>query len=45
VPELAAVADPHEPSADDRDRVGYPMPIVDHAAERREALDRWEEIR
>jgi deoxyribodipyrimidine photo-lyase len=45
VPELADVADPHEPSADDRDRVGYPMPIVDHADERREALDRWEEIR
>ena len=45
VPELADVTDPHEPSADDRDRVGYPMPIVDHAAERREALDRWEEIR
>ena len=45
VPELADVADPHEPSADDRDRVGYPMPIVDHAAERREALERWEEIR
>ena len=45
VPELADVSDPHDPSADDRDRVGYPMPIVDHAAERREALDRWEEIR
>jgi deoxyribodipyrimidine photo-lyase len=45
VPELADVADPHDPSADDRDRVGYPPPMVDHAAERREALDRWEEIR
>ncbi|GAA4700074.1 deoxyribodipyrimidine photo-lyase [Nocardioides conyzicola] len=45
VPELADVADPHDPSADDRDRVGYPLPVVDHAAERREALDRWEEIR
>jgi len=45
VPELADVADPHEPSADDRDRVGYPMPVVDHATERREALERWEEIR
>ena len=45
VPELADVADPHDPSADDRDRVGYPMPIVDHAAERLEALARWEEIR
>jgi deoxyribodipyrimidine photo-lyase len=45
VPELGDVADPHLPSADDRDRVGYPMPIVDHAAERLEALARWEEIR
>jgi deoxyribodipyrimidine photo-lyase len=45
VPELVDVADPHDPSPDDRDRVGYPTPIVDHAAERREALDRWEEIR
>ena len=24
---------------------GYPEPIVDHAAERQEALDRWERIR
>lgn len=45
VPELAGVADPHEPSAEDRDAAGYPAPIVDHAAERREALDRWEQIR
>lgn len=45
VPELGDVADPHDPSPDDRDRVGYPAPIVDHAAERREALDRWDEIR
>jgi deoxyribodipyrimidine photo-lyase len=45
VPELADVADPHDPSADDRDRVGYPHPIVDHADERREALERWERIR
>ncbi|WP_345265434.1 deoxyribodipyrimidine photo-lyase [Nocardioides nanhaiensis] len=45
VPELADVADPHEPSSDDRDLVGYPEPVVDHKAERREALDRWEEIR
>jgi deoxyribodipyrimidine photo-lyase len=45
VPELTDVADPHDPSADDRDRVGYPPPIVDHAAERVEALARWEEIR
>jgi deoxyribodipyrimidine photo-lyase len=41
VPELADVADPHEPSADDRDRVGYPAPIVDHKVERQEALDRY----
>lgn len=45
VPELADVADPHDPSPADRDRVGYPHPVVDHAEERREALDRWEEIR
>jgi deoxyribodipyrimidine photo-lyase len=45
VPELADVADPHEPGPDDRDRVGYPHPVVDHAEERREALARWEEIR
>ena len=45
VPELGDVADPHDPSPDDRDRVGYPPPIVDHAVERREALERWEEIR
>ena len=41
----ADVADPHDPAADARDRVGYPTPIVDHTAERQEALDRWEEIR
>lgn len=45
VPELADVADPHDPSADDRDRVGYPHPVVDHAEERTEALARWERIR
>ena len=45
VPELADVADPHEPSSDDRDLVGYPEPIVDHRAERLEALERWQEIR
>lgn len=45
VPELADVADPHEPSADDRDRVGYPAPIVDHKAERQEALDRYQAIK
>ena len=45
VRELADVADPHEPSLDDRDRVGYPHPIVDHKAERLEALERWQDIR
>ncbi|MGB0098767.1 MAG: deoxyribodipyrimidine photo-lyase [Nocardioides sp.] len=45
VPELAEVADPHDPSPEDRVAADYPEPIVDHAAERREALDRWEEIR
>ncbi|HET9420720.1 MAG TPA: deoxyribodipyrimidine photo-lyase [Nocardioides sp.] len=45
VPELADVADPHDPAPDDRERVGYPEPMVDHAEERREALARWEEIR
>jgi len=48
VPELAALpaaADPHDPSPDDRAAVGYPSPMVDHAAERREALARYEEIR
>ena len=35
VPELADAEDPHEPVD----------PIVDHAEERREALDRWERIR
>lgn len=48
VPELAdpaVVADPHDPSPEERLAAGYPDPIVDHAAERREALDRWEEIR
>ena len=44
VPELAdpaAVPDPHEPGEVD----GYPAPMVDHQAERQEALDRWERIR
>jgi deoxyribodipyrimidine photo-lyase len=45
VPELADARDPHDPSPEDRLVAGYPEPIVDHAAERREALDRWEEIR
>ena len=38
------VGDPHDPSPEDRRAAGYPDPIVDHAAERREALDRWERI-
>jgi deoxyribodipyrimidine photo-lyase len=48
VPELAdpdRVPDPHEPDPDTRDLVGYPPPMLDHAEERREALDRWERIR
>lgn len=45
VPELADVADPHDPSPDDRDRVDYPHPLVDHKAERQEALDRYAEIK
>jgi deoxyribodipyrimidine photo-lyase len=45
VPELADVGDPHDPGPDDRARVGYPEPVVDHAEERGEALRRWEEIR
>ena len=48
VPELADLADgadPHEPDDAARGRVGYPPQIVDHAEERREALDRWEQIR
>ena len=28
-----------------RRRAGYPQPMVDHGAERREALERWEMIR
>jgi len=39
------VPDPHDPDPDTRDLVGYPAPIVDHAAERQEALDRWNQIR
>ena len=48
VSELAdpdAVPDPHEPDADVRDAVGYPAPMVDHKAERREALDRYEQVK
>jgi deoxyribodipyrimidine photo-lyase len=41
VPELADAADPHEPGV----VAGYPAPVVDHAAERREALARFERIR
>jgi len=45
VAELAEVDDPHEPDDDVRRRVGYPVAVVDHKEERREALDRWEKIR
>ncbi|MEZ5094042.1 deoxyribodipyrimidine photo-lyase [Nocardioides sp.] len=41
VPELADVADPHEPGQ----VAGYPAPIVDHATERDESLARYERIR
>jgi deoxyribodipyrimidine photo-lyase len=41
VPELADADDPHEPGPVD----GYPAPIVDHAAERTEALARFERIK
>ena len=39
------VPDPHDPDRDTRDLVAYPRAIVDHAAERTEALARWEAIR
>jgi deoxyribodipyrimidine photo-lyase len=45
VPELADARDPHDPSAQERAAAGYPAPMVDHAAERLEALARWEDIR
>jgi deoxyribodipyrimidine photo-lyase len=45
VPELADARDPHDPGAAERKAAGYPAPMVDHAAERLEALARWEEIR
>ena len=41
----AQVPDPHDPDPGTRDLVGYPPPMVDHRAERQEALDRWEAIR
>lgn len=41
VPELADAEDPHQPGS----VAGYPAPVVDHAVERRVALDRWQEIR
>jgi deoxyribodipyrimidine photo-lyase len=43
VPELADVPAPdvHEP----KDVKGYPAPIVDHGAERAEALARWEKVK
>ncbi|MEO9326208.1 deoxyribodipyrimidine photo-lyase [Nocardioides sp. C4-1] len=45
VPELADVDDPHEPSSADRKEAGYPEPVVDHKAERQEALDRYQAVR
>jgi deoxyribodipyrimidine photo-lyase len=45
VPELADAGDPHEPSAADRRAAGYPEPVVDHRAERQEALDRYAAIK
>ncbi len=43
--DLDEVPDPHEPSDKVRDLVGYPAAVVDHKAERQDALDRWESIR
>ncbi|MDP3968522.1 MAG: deoxyribodipyrimidine photo-lyase [Nocardioides sp.] len=48
VPELADLSakEVHDPSARaDGPPEGYPPPVVDHAEERREALDRYEEVR
>ncbi len=48
VEELAdpdGVPDPHEPDDDTRDLVGYPRPVVDHKAERLEALARYEQVK
>lgn len=45
VPELADVEDPHDPDEATRREAGYPLPVVDHAEERKEALARWEAIR
>jgi deoxyribodipyrimidine photo-lyase len=48
VPELRDVdtRHVHEPAAAPNGApTGYPAPIVDHAAERREALDRYEAIK
>ncbi len=43
--DVETVPDPHEPSDDVREQVGYPTAVVDHKAERRDALERWESIR
>jgi deoxyribodipyrimidine photo-lyase len=48
VPELAdpdRVPDPHDPDEATRREVGYPVPLVDHKAERQEALDRYQAVR
>lgn len=42
VPELREAADPHEPGIT---APSYPSPILDHAAERKEAIARWQELR
>ena len=46
-PAVGARAAPTPPTRTSpaRRAAGYPDPIVDHAEERREALDRWERIR
>ena len=47
VPELAGLGakEIHEPWLLDQPPEGYPPPLVDHAEERRESLERYEEIR
>ena len=47
VPELRDLpdgADPHDPTEEQREQVGYPLPLVDHKAERQEALDRYGQL-
>lgn len=42
LPELADAVDPHLPGLD---TPSYPPPILDHAAERKEAIARWQQLR